>query len=301
MLWTISPAGRRRGWYRKPARRSRKPRRNCRGGRGRARATSSAPPSFNSPMVSPIRRAGCPSRSRKQAAAAPAPAAAPAQTGERHHHPGRRHAQAHRRAHGPQRAHRAARHHRLRGRPVGRAGPHGRQQGRLRPRRRHPDPHRLFRRRRRGRPSRQCPGQQPVGRRQDCAQARDQYRDGRGAGRRADRARHQACRREVAARAWRARSTTWPAAAGAKALKADEVQGGTFTITNHGVSGSLFATPIINQPQTAILGVGVMQKRVVVQRRTAAIPSPSGPMVYLTLTFDHRVLDGAVADRFMAS
>jgi 2-oxoglutarate dehydrogenase E2 component (dihydrolipoamide succinyltransferase) len=82
----------------------------------------------------------------------------------------------------------------------------------------------------------------------------------------------------------------------AKALKADEVQGGTFTITNHGVSGSLFATPIINQPQTAILGVGVMQKRVVVIGDAIAIR----PMVYLTLTFDHRVLDGAVADRFMA-
>jgi pyruvate/2-oxoglutarate dehydrogenase complex dihydrolipoamide acyltransferase (E2) component len=82
----------------------------------------------------------------------------------------------------------------------------------------------------------------------------------------------------------------------AKALKADEVQGGTFTITNHGVSGSLFATPIINQPQTAILGVGVMQKRVVVIGDAIAIR----PMVYLTLTFDHRVLDGAVADRFMS-
>lgn len=81
----------------------------------------------------------------------------------------------------------------------------------------------------------------------------------------------------------------------AGALKADEVQGGTFTITNHGVSGSLFATPIINQPQTAILGVGVMQKRVVVINDAIAIR----PMVYLTLTFDHRVLDGAVGDRFM--
>jgi 2-oxoglutarate dehydrogenase E2 component (dihydrolipoamide succinyltransferase) len=81
----------------------------------------------------------------------------------------------------------------------------------------------------------------------------------------------------------------------AKALRPDEVQGGTFTLTNHGVSGSLFATPIINQPQTAILGVGVMQKRVVVINDAIAIR----PMVYLTLTFDHRVLDGAVADRFM--
>ena len=82
----------------------------------------------------------------------------------------------------------------------------------------------------------------------------------------------------------------------ARALKPDEVQGGTFTITNHGVSGSLFATPIINQPQSAILGVGVMQKRAVVINDAIAIR----PMVYLTLTFDHRVLDGAVADRFMA-
>jgi 2-oxoglutarate dehydrogenase E2 component (dihydrolipoamide succinyltransferase) len=80
-------------------------------------------------------------------------------------------------------------------------------------------------------------------------------------------------------------------------LKPDEVQGGTFTITNHGVSGSLFATPIINQPQTAILGVGAIQKRVVVLDNDAIAVRP---MVYLTLTFDHRVLDGAAADRFMA-
>ncbi len=81
----------------------------------------------------------------------------------------------------------------------------------------------------------------------------------------------------------------------AGALQPDEVQGGTFTLTNHGVSGSLLATPIINQPQTGILGVGVMQKRVVVINDAIAIR----PMVYLTLTFDHRVLDGAVGDRFM--
>jgi len=82
-----------------------------------------------------------------------------------------------------------------------------------------------------------------------------------------------------------------------KALKPDEVQGGTFTITNHGVSGSLFATPIINQPQTGILGVGMIQKRVVVTEGDAIAIRP---MVYLTLTFDHRVLDGAVADQFLA-
>ncbi len=80
-------------------------------------------------------------------------------------------------------------------------------------------------------------------------------------------------------------------------LVPDDVAGGTFTITNHGVSGSLFATPIINQPQTGILGVGAIQKRVVVlDNDMMAIR----PMVYLTLTFDHRVLDGASADWFVA-
>ncbi len=79
-------------------------------------------------------------------------------------------------------------------------------------------------------------------------------------------------------------------------LSPDEVQGGTFTLTNHGVSGSLFATPIINQPQTAILGTGAIQKRVVVTEDDAIAVRP---MVYLSLTFDHRVLDGASADWFM--
>jgi 2-oxoglutarate dehydrogenase E2 component (dihydrolipoamide succinyltransferase) len=80
-----------------------------------------------------------------------------------------------------------------------------------------------------------------------------------------------------------------------KQLKPDEVQGGTFTITNHGVSGSLFATPIINQPQVAILGVGVMEKRVKVINDAIAIR----PCVYVSLTFDHRVVDGATGDAFM--
>ncbi len=81
-----------------------------------------------------------------------------------------------------------------------------------------------------------------------------------------------------------------------KALRPDEVQGGTFTITNHGVSGSLVAMPIINQPQAAILGVGMIQKRVVVVENDAIAVRP---MAYLSLTFDHRIMDGAVADRFM--
>jgi len=79
-------------------------------------------------------------------------------------------------------------------------------------------------------------------------------------------------------------------------LKPDEVKGGTFTITNHGISGSLFATPIINQPQCGILGVGAIQKRVVVIEDAIAIR----PMVYLSLTFDHRILDGAIADHFLS-
>jgi len=79
-------------------------------------------------------------------------------------------------------------------------------------------------------------------------------------------------------------------------LQPDEVKGGTFTITNHGTSGSLFATPVINQPQCGILGVGAIQKRVVVINDAIAIR----PMVYLSLTFDHRILDGAGADGFLA-
>ena len=81
------------------------------------------------------------------------------------------------------------------------------------------------------------------------------------------------------------------------ALTPDEVQGGTFTITNHGVAGSLFATPIINQPQTGILGVGAIKKRVVVLENDAIAIRP---MVYLSFAFDHRVLDGASADWFVA-
>lgn len=81
-----------------------------------------------------------------------------------------------------------------------------------------------------------------------------------------------------------------------KQLKPDEVRDGTFTLTNHGVSGSLFATPIINQPQTAILGVGAIEKRVKVVNDAIAIR----PCAYLSLTFDHRVLDGASADAFVS-
>lgn len=83
-------------------------------------------------------------------------------------------------------------------------------------------------------------------------------------------------------------------------LQPDEVRDGTFTITNHGVTGSLFAMPIINQPQCAILGVGAIQKRVVViSDETNGDTIAIRPMAYLSLTFDHRILDGAVADYFL--
>jgi 2-oxoglutarate dehydrogenase E2 component (dihydrolipoamide succinyltransferase) len=86
----------------------------------------------------------------------------------------------------------------------------------------------------------------------------------------------------------------------ARKLNPDEVRGGTFTITNHGTTGSLFATPIINQPQCAILGVGMIQKRVVVITDSAGNDALAiRPMVYVSLTFDHRVLDGAIADVFL--
>jgi 2-oxoglutarate dehydrogenase E2 component (dihydrolipoamide succinyltransferase) len=86
-----------------------------------------------------------------------------------------------------------------------------------------------------------------------------------------------------------------------KQLKPDEVTGGTFTITNPGVFGGLFGTPIINQPQLAILGVGKIEKRAKV------MTSADGDdflairwMAYFALSFDHRVIDGADAERFLA-
>jgi 2-oxoisovalerate dehydrogenase E2 component (dihydrolipoyl transacylase) len=84
-------------------------------------------------------------------------------------------------------------------------------------------------------------------------------------------------------------------------LKPDETQGGTFTLTNHGTSGSLFATPIINQPQAAILGVGAIVKRPVVVSQGGVDAIAIKPMCYLSLTFDHRIADGAVADGFLAA
>jgi 2-oxoglutarate dehydrogenase dihydrolipoamide succinyltransferase (E2 component) len=81
-------------------------------------------------------------------------------------------------------------------------------------------------------------------------------------------------------------------------LRPDEVQGGTFSITNHGVFGSLFATPIINQPQCGILGVGTIEKRVKVTKDDAIVIRPCA---YVSFTFDHRILDGAAGDQFVLS
>jgi 2-oxoglutarate dehydrogenase E2 component (dihydrolipoamide succinyltransferase) len=80
-------------------------------------------------------------------------------------------------------------------------------------------------------------------------------------------------------------------------LSPDDVQGGTFTITNPGIGGSLFGTPIINQPQAAIMGIGAIVKRPVVIDDAIAIR----PMVYLSLSFDHRILDGAGGDKFLSA
>ncbi len=80
----------------------------------------------------------------------------------------------------------------------------------------------------------------------------------------------------------------------AKQLKPDEIQGGTFSITNFGSFGSVFATPVINQPQVAILGVGTIEKVPVVIDDAIAIRS----QCFLALTFDHRLIDGALGDQF---
>jgi pyruvate/2-oxoglutarate dehydrogenase complex dihydrolipoamide acyltransferase (E2) component len=80
-----------------------------------------------------------------------------------------------------------------------------------------------------------------------------------------------------------------------KRLHPTEVQGGTFTVNNLGVSGIILATPIIVQPQTAILGIGAVTRRPIAVGDVVTIHS----MVYLCLSFDHRVIDGAVAGAFL--
>ena len=79
-----------------------------------------------------------------------------------------------------------------------------------------------------------------------------------------------------------------------------DVRGGTFTISNHGVSGSLLAAPIIiNQPQAAILGIGKLERRAVVVEEAGAEAIVARPRCYVTLTLDHRVMDGHQANRFL--
>jgi 2-oxoglutarate dehydrogenase E2 component (dihydrolipoamide succinyltransferase) len=88
----------------------------------------------------------------------------------------------------------------------------------------------------------------------------------------------------------------------AKKLGPDELKGGTFTITNPGVFGSLFGTPIINQPQVAILGIGTIEKRAVVATDEEGFDHlVIKPMSYFGITYDHRLVDGADADHFMNS
>jgi 2-oxoglutarate dehydrogenase E2 component (dihydrolipoamide succinyltransferase) len=85
-------------------------------------------------------------------------------------------------------------------------------------------------------------------------------------------------------------------------LDPKDVQNGTFTISNHGVSGSLVAAPIvINQPQSAILGVGKLERRVTVENVDGREEMVIRPMCYVTLTIDHRVLDGFQANQFLTA
>lgn len=85
-----------------------------------------------------------------------------------------------------------------------------------------------------------------------------------------------------------------------KKLSPDELKGGTFTVTNPGVFGTLFGTPIINQPQVAILGLGTIEKRPVVETDSEGNDSiVIKPMSYFAITYDHRLVDGADADHFM--
>ncbi len=85
-------------------------------------------------------------------------------------------------------------------------------------------------------------------------------------------------------------------------LKPTDMQGGTFTISNHGVSGSLVATPIIiNQPQSAILGIGKLEKRVIVKEIEGVDTMVIRPMCYVSLSIDHRALDGFQTNSFLAT
>ena len=82
----------------------------------------------------------------------------------------------------------------------------------------------------------------------------------------------------------------------------DELTGGTFTVTNYGSAGTLFDTPIVNQPQVAILGTGALVKRpVVINDPALGEVIAVRDMMYLSLSYDHRVVDGADAARFLSA
>ncbi len=86
-----------------------------------------------------------------------------------------------------------------------------------------------------------------------------------------------------------------------KQLNPDDIQGGTFTITNVGTFGTLFGTPVINQPQCGIFGIGAIQKRPVVKEVDGEYMIVIRDMVYVSITYDHRVIDGMLAGQYLAS
>lgn len=93
---------------------------------------------------------------------------------------------------------------------------------------------------------------------------------------------------------------TLSAQARSRQLRPADLQGGTFSISNYGVGGTLLGTPIINQPQSAILGCGAVVKRPVVITADDQDSIAIRPICYLSLSFDHRLIDGAIADRFLS-
>jgi 2-oxoglutarate dehydrogenase E2 component (dihydrolipoamide succinyltransferase) len=86
----------------------------------------------------------------------------------------------------------------------------------------------------------------------------------------------------------------------AKRLLPEDISGGTFSLTNYGVFGNIIGTPIINQPQAAIFGIGAVKKRPVVVENEGNDSIEIRSMLYLTLSFDHRFIDGATGGQFMA-
>jgi len=84
-------------------------------------------------------------------------------------------------------------------------------------------------------------------------------------------------------------------------LRPDDTQGGTFTVTNVGTFGSLMGTPIINQPQVAILAIGAIKKRPVVIETEQGDSIAIRQMMYLSLSYDHRIVDGSIGASFLTA